>query len=243
MLNLRRKENRMKPHGGCRAWQLVGSLAVAGAAFAVAVSHAESAGTAPAAAPASAAQDYGPYTCLVGYVWREAVPNDLVCVSPDVRSQAKQDNALAASRRSPNGGPFGPDTCISGYVWREAAPTDHVCVTPATREQARTDNLAAASRRNDLRTSVGASGSPPRFFVRADRINVGTAYVLLYRLSTRRLIHFWRVVVKQHPKVPGGYLFYRTPISQCGDAKNAYFRVQDGTSTRRSVATLVCAAV
>jgi len=234
----------MKTHRSCRARHAAGSLTLAVAAvLGVAVARAEPAGLEVAATPASASQDYGPYTCLVGFVWREAVPNDFVCVIPDVRSQAKQDNALAASRRSPNGGPFGPDTCISGYVWREAVPNDHVCVTPATREQARTDNLAAASRRNDLRTTVGASGSPPRFFVRAYGINVGTAYVLLYRLSTRRLIQFWKVVVKQHPKAPGGFLFFRTPISQCGDAKNAYFRVQDGTSTRRSAATLVCAPV
>jgi hypothetical protein len=86
-------------------------------------------------------------TCLKGYVWREAVANDHVCVTPAVRTQTRQDNALADSRRDPNGGPYGPDTCLSGYVWREAVANDHVCVTPATREQARSDNAAADSRR------------------------------------------------------------------------------------------------
>ena len=89
----------------------------------------------------------GPDACLKGYVWRGAVANDHVCVTPAVRTQTRQDNALADSRRNPNGGPYGPDTCLSGYVWREAVANDHVCVTPATRTQARSDNAAAASRR------------------------------------------------------------------------------------------------
>jgi hypothetical protein len=42
---------------------------------------------------------YGPDTCLQGYVWREAVPGDHVCVTPETRAQAAQDNSLAASRR------------------------------------------------------------------------------------------------------------------------------------------------
>jgi hypothetical protein len=85
--------------------------------------------------------------CVKGYVWREAVPNDHVCVTPAVQQQTRQDNALADSRRNPNGGPYGPDTCLVGYVWREAVANDHVCVTGATREQARSDNAAADSRR------------------------------------------------------------------------------------------------
>jgi hypothetical protein len=85
-------------------------------------------------------------TCLQGYVWREAVPGDHVCVTPETRTQAAQDNSLAASRRSPTGGAYGPDTCLQGYVWREAVPGDHVCVTPETRTQAADDNSQAASR-------------------------------------------------------------------------------------------------
>ena len=41
-----------------------------------------------------------PDTCLQGYVWREAVPGDYVCVTPETRAQAAQDNSLAASRRA-----------------------------------------------------------------------------------------------------------------------------------------------
>jgi len=93
--------------------------------------------------------------CLQGWVWREAYPGDKVCVTGAIRSQAAADNAAAASRRNPNGGPFGPDTCIQGYVWREARPTDHVCVTPATRTQAAQDNAAASSRANPSRFVYG----------------------------------------------------------------------------------------
>jgi hypothetical protein len=98
-------------------------------------------------APTAAAQPpFGPDTCKQGYVWREAIPSDHVCVPPATRSQTALDNSQAANRRNPTG-PFGSDTCIQGYVWREAFPNDHVCVPPATRSQAASDNSQAASRR------------------------------------------------------------------------------------------------
>jgi hypothetical protein len=98
-------------------------------------------------APTAAAQPpFGPDTCKQGYVWREAIPSDHVCVPPATRSQTAFDNSQAASRRNPTG-PFGSDTCIQGYVWREAFPNDHVCVPPATRSQAAFDNSQAANRR------------------------------------------------------------------------------------------------
>jgi hypothetical protein len=84
--------------------------------------------------------------CLQGWVWREARPGDLACVTGGVRSETREENALAASRVEPGGGPFGPDTCRQGFVWREAYPADHVCVTGASRTRARQDNAAAASR-------------------------------------------------------------------------------------------------
>jgi Domain of unknown function (DUF4185) len=88
---------------------------------------------------------YGPDTCKQGYVWREAIPDDHVCVTPDQRMLARQQNQDAASHRA-QGGPYGLDTCKQSYVWREAYADDHVCVTPAARAQARTDNEAASSR-------------------------------------------------------------------------------------------------
>jgi len=105
--------------------------------------------------------------CQQGYVWREAVPDDHVCVTPDTREATRQDNRLGPSRRNPSGGPFGPDTCLEGFVWREAAPGDHVCVIPATRDQAHADNGAAAGRRlaenhiREILQSPGSSGIAP----------------------------------------------------------------------------------
>ena len=89
---------------------------------------------------------FGPGTCIQGLVWREAAPNDRVCVPPEIRQQAQSDNAQAAARRSPTGGAFGPDTCLSGFVWRDAFPGDHVCVAPPTRTRAAQDNGWAAVR-------------------------------------------------------------------------------------------------
>ncbi|SNT62370.1 hypothetical protein SAMN05443665_107115 [Actinomadura meyerae] len=103
------------------------------------------AGMAAVESPAGAAP-YGPYTCKTGFVWREAVPNDQVCVTPQVRDQAATENALAASRRQPGGGAYGPDTCKTGFVWRLARPRDLVCVPPSSRTQAYNDNFYAAYR-------------------------------------------------------------------------------------------------
>ena len=75
--------------------------------------------------------------CRSGFVWREAFPTDHVCVTPDTRAQAREDNALASRRVNPRGGAYGPDSCRFGYVWREADRSDHVCVTPEVRSQAR----------------------------------------------------------------------------------------------------------
>jgi hypothetical protein len=93
--------------------------------------------------------------CVMGFVWREASPTDRVCVIVASRTQARQDNALAASRRNPNGGLYGPDTCLQGFVWREAFPSDHVCVTVQTRTQTRQENERAAERRNPARFVYG----------------------------------------------------------------------------------------
>jgi hypothetical protein len=93
--------------------------------------------------------------CLQGYVWREARPEDHVCVTAQVRAATRDENAAAASRRSPTGGAYGPDTCRQGFVWREAFPGDHVCVTPASRTRTAQDNAAANDRRNPARRVYG----------------------------------------------------------------------------------------
>ena len=117
-----------------RVTALVVSLGVAGGLALAAAPMADAAITPPS-----------PDICDLGYVWRQAVPTDHVCVTPATRSQTWADNAAAASRVDPTG-PYGPNTCIQGYVWREAVPGDFVCVTPDVRAQAAADNAQAASR-------------------------------------------------------------------------------------------------
>jgi hypothetical protein len=45
---------------------------------------------------------YGGNVCLPGYVWREARPSDLVCVTPETRAQTKYDNSQAKNRLANN---------------------------------------------------------------------------------------------------------------------------------------------
>src|SRR6266849_270797 len=94
------------------------------------------------------ATDFGSEACREGFVWREACgPNDHVCVTPETRTQAAQDNSQAGARRRPGGGDYGPDTCLPGYVWREACgPQDHVCVAPGTRDRTALDSAQASYR-------------------------------------------------------------------------------------------------
>ena len=83
--------------------------------------------------------------CIQGYVWREAIPGDHVCVTPEARAQVQRDNNEALNRRDTKG-PQGPNTCVEGYVWREAAPGDYVCVRPEIRAQAQRENTDAVNR-------------------------------------------------------------------------------------------------
>jgi hypothetical protein len=84
--------------------------------------------------------------CISGYVWREATPEDHVCVTMRTHEQTLQDNVLAGSRRDPRGGPYGPDTCLQGFVWRDVFDGDHVCVTPQTRSQVLEDDREGPNR-------------------------------------------------------------------------------------------------
>jgi hypothetical protein len=95
--------------------------------------------------------------CKSGYVWREATPDDGVCVTPTVRNRTRKENFYAKSRREPNGGAYGPDTCKQGYVWRETIPSDHVCVLPSSRAEAAEDNKQAESRRAQLIYDLNAA--------------------------------------------------------------------------------------
>jgi hypothetical protein len=43
---------------------------------------------------------YGPFSCIAGYVWREAFPGDAVCVIPSRRAAVARENAEAALHRT-----------------------------------------------------------------------------------------------------------------------------------------------
>ena len=123
--------------------------------------------------PAQAA----PQGCIEGYVWREARVGDTVCVTPEVQARTAQENATAAERREPGGGPYGPNTCKQGFVWREAFDGDVVCVTPDIREQTWADNAAASSRKQATTDPKGpnfAILSPPDCYVVLDGAGPGS---------------------------------------------------------------------
>ncbi|GEM_PF-7112553 len=80
---------------------------------------------------------YGPDTCKNGYVWREASPEDHVCVRPERRALAQRENARANLHRIRLLGTY---RCKPGYVKREAFPGDKVCVTPERRRQVAQEN-------------------------------------------------------------------------------------------------------
>lgn len=90
--------------------------------------------------PSANAQS-GLFTCKSGFVWREAFPGDLVCVSPTTRELTREENRMAPARRLP-----GRLTCRSGFVWREASVSDLVCVPTSRRDQAQRDNGSARGR-------------------------------------------------------------------------------------------------
>ena len=207
-------------------------------------------GSTLATAPARAAGDSGPDTCLEGFVWREATSQDHVCVTPATREQTVFDNGQAAARRSPTGGASGADTCLPGYVWREAVPDDHVCVTPETRAQAAADNGLASRRRNSLlllttrytlapRCTGGTCETTsvddlPRYRLRVFNINIGTATVILRHKSSKRTIQRWRRATTPAADGIGARLVLSTGRFACGGTNDSEFLVRDPISTRWS---------
>jgi len=120
------------------------AAAIFGAILGGIIGSSSSEAPAPAAAPAL---PHGPDTCKPGYVWREAIPGDHICVHPSRRSAAARENSIAGSRVNPAGGSHGANTCKRGFVWREAYRGDVVCVTPSRRSQVRRENRDGPSHR------------------------------------------------------------------------------------------------
>jgi hypothetical protein len=182
---------------------------------------------------------YGPNTCLEGYVWRQANPTDYVCVIPSVRQQAADDNAAAASRINPNGGPYGPNTCLNGYVWREAFTDDEVCVLPATRTEAADDNAAAADRvlSMNIWTTDWYPGpnTYPFYKINGDQFNYGSVQVAIFD-NNNNVIQPWTTVTAaaQSGYVAGAWGVEFT-VNDCSEnpppfVATAYAWAQDMTS-------------
>ena len=81
---------------------------------------------------------YGAFSCRSGYVWREASPSDLVCVTPETRTQTAYDNSMAVDRVAPIPKAFGrvsapPPICITA----ESARKRNSPAAPALEAQCR----------------------------------------------------------------------------------------------------------
>ncbi len=90
----------------------------------------------------------GDPSCKIGFVWREARPSDLVCVTPESRARVAEENRTRAARAvtRERGQPYRALTCLPGFVWREAFEGDTVCVTPTIRTRVALENRAAPNR-------------------------------------------------------------------------------------------------
>ncbi|MEC3915937.1 hypothetical protein [Nocardia sp. CDC160] len=204
---------------------------------------------------ANAGGDYGPDTCLEGYVWREANAADHVCVSSATRDQTRADNAAAGSRKA-GGGAYGPDTCVNGYVWREAYDGDVVCVLTATRTQAKEDNAKAADRKASLNvwldwynpgdkcdatTCTHVDDGGLKYVINGDHFNKGTVTIALNRYDGVRLATY-TTTAGQHDGYAGGSFGYKTDLWDptrgvlypCKVVEDAYYQVYDPNSQRWS---------
>jgi hypothetical protein len=167
----------------------------------------------------SAATCYGPNACLNGWVWRQAIPTDYVCVTPAIRTQTAQDNAAASSRVSPNGGPYGPDTCKDGYVWREAYTNDVVCVLPATRTEAANDNAQAANRVASLNIWANTWNPGPNTYpyikINGDYFDFGNVQVAIFD-DEHNLVQGWTTVTAgTNSGYGGGSWGWESTINDC----------------------------
>ncbi|ETK32725.1 hypothetical protein [Microbispora sp. ATCC PTA-5024] len=203
------------------------------------------------AGPASATGDFGPDTCLQGYVWREARTGDVVCVTSAVRAQAAADNSVRASRWT--SGPFGPHTCVNGYVWREAFTGDDVCVLPSVRSQALSDNAKAADRKVSARLWISKYTIPPhdngdgtststsvddipRLKLNGDHYNFGQVRLYI-RYTSGHLFWSGSVTASAHAGFAGGSFGKKTGVFDCtapGRPANGYAQAYDVISGRWS---------
>lgn len=204
---------------------------------------------------ANAQGDFGPDTCLEGYVWREANSADHVCVSPATRTQTSADNAAAGSRKA-GGGAYGPNTCVNGYVWRDAYDGDVVCVTTATRQQAQNDNAAAADHKASLNIWLSDYEAPrpcsngectvtsdtgSQYQINGDHFDNGSITLTVTSNNGPRIATY-TVTASAHSGNPGASFGYKTPMynpnsgfhATCKGGTDAYIQAYDPTSQRWS---------
>jgi hypothetical protein len=165
-------------------WRRVLCLLVAALGLAVAM-------TAFAARPPQAAAAV-PNTCENGFVWREAVGGDLVCVTTQSRSTARAENQAGPGNTLP-----GSIFCRNGFVWRESRPSDLVCVAPAARDRVRAENRAAI---HNVLDPVGV-GRPFQPFVQGTKGGTQThlyIYGSVTSASPGGTVSFWAI-----GRVPG----------------------------------------
>jgi hypothetical protein len=111
-------------------------------------------GDPPPVAPAA-----GDASCRLGFVPRQARPDDQVCVGRLSAQRVALENGLAASRRDPLAPP-GSATCRQGLVWRQAFDGDTTCVSLRSRKTVLEENALAALEHGSIRQAA-AGGRPP----------------------------------------------------------------------------------
>jgi hypothetical protein len=195
--------------------------------------------------------NYGPDTCLEGWVWREAYTGDVVCVTPATRTQAAEDNAAASSRVVISRWPFKSKLCKSGYVWRQADPTDYVCVLPATAAQAQADNAQAANRRASLNIWLSTWTDPNLpwktcaqgtntvgVVVNGDHFNLATVTVGIYNLVNNATLASVTLPAIASPPLIAGTFSLTFNIPYCAPSldsfPDAFAQAYDHDSDRNS---------
>lgn len=109
---------------------------------------------------------FGPETCKSGYVWRQGGEADLVCVTPESRARALDDNAKVTALPTAAGA---RTDCGSSLVLRAAFDGDIVCVDPATHAETLQENSLDQSRK--VLPDAAREGAPDRSLrgIRAER--------------------------------------------------------------------------
>ncbi len=146
--------------------------------------------------------------------------------------------SLAVSTATAN---LGPAMCLDGHFCMPAAPDGRVQTTvPLRHDEVRVTLGTYSPQQATCNGNVCTitSDYATRYVVRADRLNLGRALVVLSRISDDMPLWSTSVSVTPYGLAAGGWLAVQTGILDCAGgantAPNAYFRVRDGASGRWS---------